>query len=481
MFLKPAGPIPMALLNRIRRAIDSPPLMLAYSNLARAASYILPVPLLYREHGSSGAAFWLLATTIIGLQNLLFLGAPQILIRMLAVAHVQEEQGGQAGAGAAPTTRDIRSLMHWVFLGASVVITILMATAGTHFVAPIVNAADGPTDLWAAWAVIVVSSPIRIVLLRQLTYLNGRGILAVPRFVDGTAWGLSGALAFATLLFSDSLLVMAGVAHVPIIVSLIVNGRLASREGWAGWRDASTDRFLDTAKVIWPPTWRAGLGVFLSTGVRQGSGVLLARYVVPDALAGYLLAQNGIAVIMMLSAAPIQSAIHRMARAFAEARTEDHVLIAGDATGRSLWVAALLCGGVALMTPLLPMLHVAHAFVSVPLWSILAIGLFLQRYGAAHLQHYSITNHIVWHWLDGATGLINLALCTLWIPTHGAFGAAWANTVSLLVVYAWVPTMMVVRRFKLSWPSYDLKAAVLPGISLIILLGFAALMQGLLR
>lgn len=470
----------MAIIDRIKRVIETPPLMLAYSNLARAASYMLPVPLLYREHGSSGAAFWLLATTIIGLQNLLFLGAPQILIRMLAVAHVAEEKGASASINEAPSTQDIKTLMHWVFLGAGVIITILMATVGTHFVAPVVSKAPNPKDLWAAWAVIVISSPIRIALLRQLTFLNGRGVLALPRFIDGTAWGISGVLALATLFFSDSLLVMVVVSQIPILASLVANGRLANASGWNDRRAASSPgRLAETARTIWPPTWRAGLGVLLSTGVRQGSGVLLAKFVAADVLAGYLLAQNGIAVIMMLSSAPIQSAIHRMARAFAEARTEEHMHIAQDATKRSLWVAALLCGGVALMTPLLPVLHVAHAFVSVPLWSVLAFGLFLQRYGAAHLQHYSITNHIVWHWLDGATGLINLGLCIVWIPAHGAYGAAWANLISLLVVYAWVPTVMVVRRFKVAWPRCDIAAAIVPCAGLVSLLGLAFLLQGI--
>lgn len=471
----------MALIDRIKWVTGSAPLMLAYSNLARAASYILPVPLLYREHGSSGAAFWLLATTIIGLQNLLFLGAPQILIRMLAVAHVQEEKGEPTGTTPAPSTDDIKSLMSWVFLGASAIITLLMATAGTYFVAPVVEKSASPHDLWAAWAVIVVTSPIRIILLRQLTYLNGRGVLAHPRLIDGTAWGLSGVLALATLFFSDSLLIMVVVAQIPIVASLIANGKLANR---SGWRDRSRTsvkgRFMETAQAIWPPTWRAGLGVLLSTGVRQGSGVLLAKFVTASTLAGYLLAQNGIAVIMMLSSAPIQSAIHRMARAFAEGQTAEHVHVAQDATKRSLWVAALLCGGVGLLTPLLPLLHVAHAFVSVPLWSVLAFGLFLQRYGAAHLQHYSITNHIVWHWLDGATGLINLGLCIAWIPAHGAYGAAWANMVSLFVVYAWVPTVMVVRRFKVAWPRCDVTAAIVPGVGLATLLGSAFLLQGII-
>lgn len=471
--LPPAGVL-ASVTARIRQLISSPPLMLAYSNLARAVSYVLPVPLLYRASGASAAAFWLLVTTLIGLQNLLFLGAPQILIRMLAVAHVHEAE--EAGSDE-PTTQDIRALMQCVFFAAGLLITVLMATVGSHFVAPVVAVSANPRDLWAAWAVIVASSPVRIVLLRQLTYLNGRGELALPRFVDGTAWGLSGVIAFASLLASRSLLAMTLAAQVPIVASLVINAHLARRHGWTGWRGLTRQRLRKTAARVWPPTWRAGLGVLLSTGVRQGSGVLLARYIAAGPLAGYLLAQNGIAVIMMLSSSPIQSSIHQMARAFARQSTDEHVVIAESATRRSLWIAALACGGIALVIPLLPMLHVSRAFVPVSLWAVLSAGLFLQRYGAAHLQHYSITNHIVWHWLDGATGLINLLLCMLWMPGGGAFGAAWANTASLVCVYAWVPTVMVVRRFGIRWPRCDLTAALVPCCVLAALISVAYALQ----
>ncbi|MFD2579010.1 lipopolysaccharide biosynthesis protein [Novosphingobium colocasiae] len=451
--------------------------MLAFSNLARAGSCVLPVPLLYRDHGAPGAAFWLLATTMIGMQNLLLLGAPQIFIRMLAVAQVGAGRQPSSSAGAAPSMADIRALMHRVFLAATVAITVLMATAGSHFVAPVIAASVRPDDMWAAWSVIVASAPLRTALLCHLTYLNGCGVLARPRLIDGIGWALSGLLAMIALRFSGSLLVMAIIAQVPIMAATIANGYLARRHGWTGWQEPRTARLGPTARVIWPPTWRAGLGVLLSTGVRQGSGVLLAKYVSAGTLAGYLLALNGIAVIMMLSAVPVQSALHRMVQAFAAERTQAHVAIAAIAMRRSLWVAALLCGILALATPLLARWQPHHPFVSLPVWSVMAAGLFLQRYGAVHLQHYSITNHIVWHWLDGATGLVNLALCLWWIPGHGALGAAWANTLSLLVCYAWLPTVMAVRRFGMEWPACDLDAAVRPAAGLAMLIGAAFLLQ----
>lgn len=467
----------LALRHGSRLVLASPSLMLAYSNLARAVSCILPVPLLYRDHGESGAAFWLLATTMIGMQNLLLLGAPQILVRMLAVAQVQGGRPPSPAAAALPSTEDIRALMHRVFLAAAVMITLLMATAGSHFVAPVIAASARPDALWAAWSVIVVSAPIRTALLCHLTYLNGCGILARPRLIDGTGWALSGVLAAIALRFSGSLLIMASIAQIPIIAATIANGRLARRHGWRGWRKPPTARLGRTARAIWPPTWRAGLGVLLSTGARQGSGVLLATYVSAGTLAGYLLALNGVAMIMMLSAVPVQSALHRMARAFAAEQTNAHIAIAAIAMRRSLWVAALLCGLVALATPLLARWGPEQPFVSLPLWSVMAAGLLLQRYGAAHLQHYSITNHIVWHWLDGATGLANLALCLWWMPGHGALGAAWANTFSLLLCYAWLPTVMAVRRFRMPWPACDLDAAARPAGALAMLLGAAFLLQ----
>lgn len=425
-------------------------MMLAFSNFARAGSYLLPVPVLHWVGGPAPIAFWLLAVTLIGMQNLLFLGAPQIFVRMLAVARASQHHSKGLSEAA------ICRLMQFVFHAATVIITLLTATAGTLAIANTVGQSSNPLDLWGAWAVVVLSSPLRVLLLGRLTFLNGCGDIALPRFADGMAWSLGGVLAAGAVYLSGSLLTMTLASQAPIGVLglwLVVRGRKA---GWRKLLQLYEPGDIGAAfQQVWPPTWRAGLGVLLSTGARQGAGVLLAQYASPGETAAYLLALNGLSVLMMLSSTPLQSALHRMSSLYAKDETAAHVGVAMRARTQSLWIAALLSGLIALMIPAIELLPIHRAFVSLRVWSELALALFVQRYAAAHLQHYTVTNRVIWHWLDGTTGVINIALCALLVPQLHAEGAALANLLSLLPVYAWVPTMLAVRRFAMAWPSVD--------------------------
>lgn len=458
------------------RVIRSAPMMLAFSSFARAGSYLLPVPILHWLGGPAPAAFWLLAVTLIGMQNLLFLGAPQIFVRMLAVARAGGRQSETTGTILSESA--ICRLMRIVFHSASLVITLLTATFGSWAMEASVAQAANPADLWAAWAVVVLTSPLRVLLLSRLTYLNGCGDIAAPRFADGMAWSLGGLLAAGALWLTGSLLAMTIGAQAPIVLLGLWLIRRGHQRGWARQlREGEPGDVAAAFREVWPPTWRAGLGILFSLGPRQGAGVLLAQYASAEETGAYLLALNAMTVLMMLTSAPMQSALHRLSELYARSETRAHAEVAARARSQSLWIVALFTGGVALFIPLFALLPVHRTFVSLRIWAELALGSFVQRYGAAHLQHYTITNRVVWHWLDGTTGVVNIVLCLWLIPSMHGEGAALATLFSLLPVYVWVPTLLAVRHFGLPWPRID-RGVVAPAAAMAGLFACAALLGG---
>jgi hypothetical protein len=414
--------------------------------------------------------------TLIGMQNLLFLGAPQIFIRVLAVARARGLQSESSERVLSEAT--ICRLMRVVFNTASVIITLITATGGTLAVAKVIGQSANPMDLWAGWCVVVLGSPLRVALLSRLTFLNGRGDIARPRCADGLAWSLGGVFAAIAVWASGSLLVMTLVAQAPIVILCLWLMRRGRRAQWNDLIRQHEPGGLGAAfREVWAPTWRAGLGILLSLGSRQGAGVLLAQYATAEETGAYLLALNGVAVLMMLTATPLQSALHSMSTHYARSETQAHIDVAAKARSQSLWLVAFLTGGIALAIPLLALFPIHRAFVSLRVWTELALGLFIQRYGAAHLQHYTITNRVVWHWLDGTAGVINILLCLVLIPRMHGEGAALANLLSLLPVYAWVPTLLAVRHFSMPWPRVD-RGIVAPALAGITLFAVAGLIGG---
>jgi len=447
------------------KLISNPTAMLVFSNLARGGSYLLPVPLLY-SISTSAAAFWLLATTLVSLQNLLFLGAPQILVRMLAVA-----SSGIKRSDRDPSLADLAKLIRIVFTAASAVITLLMLMAGSAAIANLAGQTDQPLEAWLAWLILALGTPLRIMILSHLTFLNGIGEIARPRSADGIAWTASGILAIISLALTHSLLLMTLTTLLPIAVLTILLRRMACQSGWGeALLEPESLPLRKVAKQVWAPSWRAGLGALLSTGSRQGGGVALAQLASPAVAAGYLLAQNIISIIMMLSAAPLQSVLHDMANHFARKEATGHIALAASARSKSLWVTATLASLIALtLIPLQRLGWGSYVFEPV-VWTILAIGLFAQRYGASYLQHYTITNHVIWHWLDGIGAILNITLCIALIPILGANGAALGYLISVFPIYVIVPPMLCKKVFGIDWPRNDLNSSLIAFSFLLVFL-----------
>jgi hypothetical protein len=85
-----------------------------------------------------------------------------------------------------------------------------------------------------------------------------------------------------------------------------------------------------------------------------------------------------------------------------------------------------------LVGPVLEAIGSRTAFVAPGVWALLALAFFAERFGAMHLQLYSLTNHIVWHIANGVTGVLMIVLATLAFPRVGPY----AFPLAMLLAYA---------------------------------------------
>lgn len=461
----------MVIGRSLRGALHSDSMMLAFSNLSRSLCYLVPIPILYAYRTPADVSVWLVMTTLLALQNLLFIGVPHVLVRMLSYADAPRAEH----AANEPSLDQLAQFTKVSFAVFAALLTLLFATAGTAAVFVPITHMTTPSDGWLAWALIVALSPLRVLMLRQLTYLNGRGKIADARRIDGLAWLAGGVLAGVTVFVLPSLAAMTLVMHLAIGIATFAIARLCRDNQWdalaKGWDMSGLRR---TFAVVWPPIWRTGLGTLLSTGARQGTGLAFAQFGAPSSVAAYLLAQHAITVLTMLSSAPVLSRLHTMTYAFRHNDNAGLIRIAADATSRSLWIAAGLAAAIGLAIPLVAQFpQFATAFVGVELWAVLAMTLLLQRHAAAHLQVYSVTNIIVWHWLDGATGVISVALAFLLIPLFGVWGAAISGLIGIAAVYAWVPLVLSHRRFGIPFPQFALKTSLAPFATFVLVAAVA--------
>lgn len=447
------------------RLTQSDSAMLAFSNLSRSLCYLVPVPILYAVRTPAEVSVWLVMTTLLGMQNLLFIGVPHVLVRMLSYADTPRK--GDTGNGDyEPSLGELAQFTRAAFLVFSVLLLVLFSTLGTAALFVPISHMGNPADGWLALTMIVALAPLRVVLLRQLTYLNGRGIVAEARGIDGLAWLAGGAVATVGVLLLPSLALMVLIMHLCIGVAIILISAPCRDNGWTTLsRGGNIESLRRTLGVVWAPIWRTGVGTLMSAGTRQSIGLVVAQYSSPPIAAAYLMAQQAITVLTMLSSAPVLSRLHTMTYAFRNRDYARVARVAGAATSKSLWIAAGLSAVIGLAIPFIRSLpQFETAFVDVELWCILAVTLLIQRNAAAHLQTYSVTNVIVWHWLDGITGIVSMACALIFIPAYGGWGAAMAGLVGILVVYAWCPLVLNHRQFGIPFPAFEVRTALAPAI-----------------
>ena len=93
-------------------------------------------------------------------------------------------------------------------------------------------------------------------------------------------------------------------------------------------------------------------------------------------------------------------------------------------------------------TFILPLVGSHVGFPELEFWFLLGLAVFVERWGAMHLQAYSTTNNIIWHWLNGLTGAFWVFLMIILTPSIGVY----SYPVGLLGASCFIYTQVSVRR-----------------------------------
>jgi hypothetical protein len=133
----------------------------------------------------------------------------------------------------------------------------------------------------------------------------------------------------------------------------------------------------------------------------------------------------------------------------------------------------LLVGFVA--QPSLELIGSQTSFVQPGLWAVLALAFFAERYGAMHLQLYSLTNHIIWHVANGLAGAVMVLTAVLLYAQVELYAFPLAMLIANAGVYATISAWHSRRAFQLRLMSFESRTA---WPALAVLLGGLALWLG---
>jgi len=333
----------------------------------------------------------------------------------------------------------------------------VLATFGTLALLKPLSALGDRTSGWLAWSVVVITGPLIFSTTLYGAYLQGVNEVAMLRRWE--ALTACGAICSSVLvvLMGGRLLALTASIQIWTVVNVWRNRRLA--EGVAGGilkRFSKQGYSREMLRTAWPAAWRSGLGVFLTAGFVQLTGVFYAQVAAQADAAAYLIAMRLITAVSQFSQAPFYSKLPLLARMHAQGRTLDMLGVARRGMRLALWTYVLGVSVVAFgMKPALGLLGSSVMPVPSVLWWLLAAAFLAERFGAMHLQLYSLTNHIVWHIVTLVSGTISITTVLFSYSAIGVYAFPVSFIAGYCGFYSWYCARKVYATFGMQWLQFE--------------------------
>jgi O-antigen/teichoic acid export membrane protein len=449
------------------------------SFFSRALSLVVVLPLILTRFSTEEIALWYLFMTIISFQSLVDIGFAPTFSRVIAYAmggagvdDLKRPKNKNSGYTNWETIKMICSTMRAIYSRIGWFWTPLLTIFGTMALAKPISLVQDACSAWVAWGVILVVSTVTIRGNIYSAYLQGLNQIALLRRWESI-------FSLGAIITSFSVLVLGGgllglvIAHQGWQIFNILRNCWLSNTVVDGrfkhFAKKGTDKKVLAA--VWPSAWRSGAGHFMSYGLIQASGILYAQVGTAAGIASYLLALRLIQIVSEFSQAPFYSKLPVLTRLFAEGKKEELVARAKRGMGLSLWcyVAGFVGLGLA-GQPLLKIIGSNADFPDNLLWSLMGLAFFTQRYGALHIQLYSLTNNIIWHISNGISGAIYLGVSLALIQPIGVYAFPTGLLVGYLCFHTWFPAIHSYKAFGLRFIPFEKRVMLWPLIVMLLYL-----------
>ncbi|MEB3179505.1 MAG: hypothetical protein VKL59_10795 [Nostocaceae cyanobacterium] len=438
------------------------------SFLTRSLSLVIVLPLILTRLSTEEIALWYLFSTVIGLQLLADVGFSPTFSRVIAfgmgglnTSELKDLRSVKQSASPREpnweTIEKICSTMQGIYLRLTVISIILLATLGTWaLVKPISTIAD-VTSGWIAWGVILLASTATLLGNTYNSYLQGVNQIALLRRWETLTSLCAIGTSFLVLLLGGDLLGLV-IANQGWLVLNILRNRWLCREVENGRFQQFSNKKIDPIVfyAIWSSAWRSGLGVFMSYGLVQLSGIIYAQVGTSGRVASYLLALRLIQMVSQFSQAPFYSKLPLLAKLRSQGNLEQQVSVAKRGMVLAYWSYVVGFIGLGIFAaPLLKLIGSNAEFVSPLLWCLIGLSIFAERYGAMHIQLYSTTNHIIWHVANAISGVIYLVVSLALFKKIGVYAFPVGTLAGYLGFYCWYSGMHSYRAFGLKFWRFE--------------------------
>lgn len=451
------------------------------SFLSKSLYAVLLLPVITTVLSPQDITIWLLLNILIGLQNIGDLGFGVTFIRVMSYA-----MGGASDISDFGKTirtghtkepnydlleRSYTATKYLLFY-TSLIFILIISISGYFTLKKPVSLTIEQDNAWIAFGLTLITTFIRFNGNRYSILLQGVNQVAMLRRWEAIISVLSIFSGFIVAVLTRSLLWLIVNQQVWAIIQMLFNRYLCGiiLEGrFRQFKSEGIDRNL--VRTIFPAAWKSWIGVLMSYGVVQASGLVVAQMDNTESVSAYLFSLKILDIIKNFSNAPFYSKIPLYNRLFAEGNINGLLARIENGMRNSLFtfsITAIIVGIAG--QPLLKLIGSNVKLVSDWIWIAMIFSYFFERYGALHLQSYSVTNDIVWHIANGVSGLIYIGLSFLFaaIIGIGIISFPLALIISNLSFYSWYSARKSYNYFKLDFPGFEYRTTFFPLLLLIV-------------
>jgi len=465
----------------LKFAWHSPTIMTWGSFLSRSLNLVLVTPLILSRFSTADISLWFIFSTIIGIQMLVDMGFSPTFTRVIAYAMggaSHEELTGfrepKSTLNKRPpnwdTVERIFATMSSVYSVLTIFLVLLFCIVGSFSLLKPISHVSDTFAAWICWIIIIVTSALNLKFTSFSSYLQGTNNIALLRRWE-TYISLCSILSnYLVLIFGGKLLELVLSHQAWRVINILANRHIsfaANDERLKYFKNKGKDSIV--LKAVWPSTWRSGLGIFMSRGLIDVSGIVYANLAATPLVATYLLGLRLITFVSTFSQAPFYSKLPVLSRLRASGDLFIQVTVAKKSMRYAYWCFVIAFSILGIIGPRILFLLNSHAeFPDGVLWSILGLAFFVERYGAMHIQLYSTSNHIIWHKANGISGLLYALLSGLSYNVLGIYAFPVSLLISYIAFYCWYSASHSYKMLETDFWDYEKSTSIMPTVVLLI-------------
>lgn len=443
------------------------------SFIATLLGWILLLPFALSRLSTSEIALWYFFRIITDLRPIIDMGFSPTFIRQIAYAYGGSSELGTPNQESAPASASganwgllekTYSTMEYIYIRLAAILFVLLAIFGTLAAIKPISMIENLEQGWLAWGMVIITTSIYLRGNSYTSLLQGSNNIPIYRRWEALFAFAAIPSGVVVLLLGGGLLGLVAIEQFWLVVSVMRNRFITQQVCQFDInRQENRQYSKDIFKVIWPRSWRSGLGIMMGYGVMQFSGLIVAQIGNSPDVAAYLLSLRFAQNISTFSRVPFYSRLPQMATLYASNRKEELLSIAKRGMGVSHWLYSLGFIAFGIAAPwALSLIKSNTGFVPQSLWAILGLGFFAERYGAMHLQLFTLTNKVVWHIVNGITGGITLLIAFSTLNPLGVYAFPVGYTIANIGFYAWYSAKLSYQTYKIIFRNLEIVTFVIP-------------------